>query len=41
VIVLGKWISETVSDKNRLKVDVAFLMGQDLGSEDGDVVASI
>ena len=38
---MSEWISETVSDKNRLEVDVALSVGQDLRSEDGDVVAGI
>lgn len=41
VWVLGETISQTVSDKHRLEVNVALLVGEDLGSEDWNVVASI
>jgi hypothetical protein len=41
VIVLGKTIGETVTDENSLKVDVALLVGENLGGEDRDVVASV
>lgn len=41
VRVLGETISQTVSDKHRLEVDVALLVGEDLSSEDWNVVASV
>ena len=41
VLILGKRISQAVADHNRLEVDVAVLVGQNLGSKDGDIVASI
>lgn len=41
VFILSQTISKTVTNENGLQVDIALLMRQDLGSEDGDVVASI
>jgi hypothetical protein len=41
VFVLSKTISETISDENRLEVDVAFLVREYLVGEDWDVVASV
>lgn len=41
VLILGKAISKTVANEDGLEVDVAFLMRQDLGSEDGNVVPRI
>ena len=41
VLVLSKTISQTVTDENGLKVDVALLVGKDLGGKDRDVVTSI
>jgi len=41
VLVLSKAIGQTVTDEDGLEVDVAVLVGQDLGGEDGDVVAGI
>lgn len=41
VLILGERISQAVADEDGLEVDVAVLVGQDLGSEDGDVVTSI
>lgn len=39
--VLGVGISQAIADKDRLEVDVAILVGQNLGGEDGDVVAGV
>lgn len=39
--VLGVAISETVTNQNTLKVDVAVLVGENLRSENGDVVTGI
>lgn len=41
VLVLSKTIGQTVTDENRLEVDVALLVSQDLRSEHGNVVTSI
>jgi len=41
VVVLGQRISKSITDENRLEVDIGFRVGQDFGSEYGDVVASI
>jgi hypothetical protein len=41
VSVLGKAVSETVTNEHTLEVDVALLMLQDLVGKDRDVVASI
>jgi hypothetical protein len=41
VLVLSKTISETVTNQNRLEVDVTFLVSQDLGSENRNVVTSV
>lgn len=41
VRVLRVWISQAIADKDGLQVDVAVLVGQNLGGEDGNVVASI
>jgi hypothetical protein len=41
VLVLSKAISETVTDQDRLEVDVALFVGEDLRSHDGDVVTSV
>lgn len=41
VLVLGKAISETVTDQNGLQVDVALLVGQNLRSHDRDIVTSV
>jgi len=40
VLVLGETIGQTVANEDRLEVDVALLVRQNFGSEDGDVVAS-
>jgi len=39
--VLSKSICESISDKNRLQVDVALLVGEDLGCKDRNVVTSV
>jgi len=41
VLVLSKAISKTVTNQDRLEVNVAFLVRQDLGIEDWDVVTSV
>jgi len=41
VLVLSKTVGQTVSDENRLEVDVAVLVGQNLRGKDGDVVTSV
>ncbi len=41
VLVLGQTIGETIANEDRLQVDVALLMRQDLGGEDGDIVSSV
>ena len=41
VFILGQAISETVTDKDGLQVDVALLVGENLGCENRDVVTSI
>lgn len=41
VLILGKRISQAITDEDGLEVDVAVLVGQDLGSKDRDVVTSI
>lgn len=41
VFVLGQAIGETVADQDRLEVDVALLVGENLGSENGNVVSSV
>lgn len=41
VLVLSKTVGQTIPDKNRLEVDVAVLVGQDLRGKDGNVVTSI
>lgn len=41
VLILGQAVSQTVSDKHRLEVDIALLVGQDLRSEGRDIVASV
>jgi len=38
---LGQAIGKTISDKNRLQVDVPLLVGQNLRGKYGDVVARI
>ena len=39
--VLSLGVGQAVADGNALEVDVTVLVGQDLGGEDGDVVASV
>lgn len=39
--VLRVRISQTVTDEDRLEVNVAILVGQNLGGEDGDIVTGI
>jgi hypothetical protein len=41
VLILGKTVSKTVTDQDRLQVDVAVLVGQDFRGEDGNVMAGI
>jgi len=41
VFVLCKGIGQSVTDKNRLEVDVALLVRQDLRGEDGDIMTSV
>ena len=41
VLILGKRISQAVTNEDGLEVDVAVLVGQDLRGKDGDIVASI
>lgn len=41
VLVLSQTISKTVTDHDRLEVDVALLVGENLGSKDRNVVASV
>jgi hypothetical protein len=41
VSILRLWVRQAVSDGNTLEVDVAVLVRQDLGCENGDVVAGI
>jgi hypothetical protein len=41
VLVLGQTISETVANEDGLQVNVALLVRQDFGSEDGNVMTSI
>jgi hypothetical protein len=41
VFVLGEAVSKAVADEDRLKIDVALLMRQNLGGEDRNVVAGI
>lgn len=41
ILVLSKAISQTVTDEDGLQVDVALLVGKDLGGEDWDVVTSV
>jgi hypothetical protein len=41
VLILGKTIGQSVTDKDRLEVDVALLVGQDFGGEDGNIVTGI
>ena len=41
VLVLGQAIGETIANENRLEVDVALLVSENLGSHDGDVVTSV
>lgn len=41
VLVLGQAIGETVTNEHRLEVDVALLVGENLRSEDGNVVAGV
>jgi len=41
VLILGKTIGQSVTDKDRLEVDVALLVRQDFGGEDGNVVTGI
>ncbi len=41
VFVLGQAISKTIANEDRLQVDIGLLVGEDLRSEDWDVVASI
>lgn len=41
VLVLSQTISQTVSDQDRLEVDVAVLVRKDLGGENGDVVTGV
>jgi hypothetical protein len=38
---LGQAISKTIANEDRLQVDIGLLVGEDLRSEDWDVVASI
>jgi hypothetical protein len=41
VLVLSVGVSQTVTNENGLKVDVAVLVGQDFGSKDRNVVTSV
>lgn len=41
VLVLDESISQAIADQDGLQVDVTLLVGQDLGGENWDVVASI
>ena len=41
MFILGKRISQAVTNEDGLEVDVAVLMGQDFGGKDRDVVAGI
>jgi len=41
VLVLSKAVGQTVADQDRLEVDIALLVRQNLRSEDGDVVTSV
>jgi hypothetical protein len=41
VLVLSKAVGETVADEDRLEVDVALLVRQNLGREDGNVVTGV
>lgn len=41
VLVLGQTISQAIADENRLQVDVALLVRENLGGENWDVVAGI
>lgn len=41
VLVLSQTVSEAVTNKDRLEVDVAVLVRKNLGREDGNVVASV
>jgi hypothetical protein len=41
VFVLGQAIGKTVSDKDRLQIDVSLLVGKNLGCENWDIVTGI
>lgn len=41
VFILRETVGETVTDQDRLEVDVPLLVGQDFGGEDRNVVASV
>lgn len=41
VFVLGQAVGEAVADEDRFEVDVSLLVAEDLGAEDGDVVARV
>lgn len=41
VLVLSETIGQTISDENRLQVDVALLVGENLGSKHGNVMTGI
>lgn len=41
VLVLCKTVSQTVTDQDRLEIDIALLVRQDLGGEDWNVVSSV
>jgi hypothetical protein len=41
VTVLSETVGETVTNENRLEVDVALLVGENLRSHDRDIVASV